>query len=1264
MYPDRKELKTELKSLVNGLIEARRLSQPRVEEIGNGEGYSRVLRKNLRSLMKIRNENISILNESVFPIFESEERLTPNEVEGLEWLCRQLLRQWPEEDLDLTLLYRASKRLMQDALLSADDDKKVISLNRHIGACYSNLNRFNRIRTSRELTEFYKNDGLKAAKILLRYLEHENYRKLCTEEGRGAVLAGSRFYLALYDTWYTTDEKTNDIRLQGLIESLKQAEDPWYIAHSPGMDWRRHKLRTLEHMGQLTENGNRWYMTPAQCRIIMDYMDEMKELWEEDEVKGEECLPRIHMELIYSRNAYYSGRKDIREYRRDLIRLYTRYANDGYDMYSVLANLFLPTEYLATIGVNIPGEPVRDMLQGVYRWITNYILSSKVNEAYSFMLEYLNAFLERFLELPGEYDFSDMVLQILAALNPPAYFHSIQMAALAKCLMTHLIRSAPEELLGIEGLRSVEEIKEKRIFLLNKAYNAALYLDVGKIPVMDTVIIYGRDRMWPEQEAIDMHPEIGADLLGKHASTVEYAQITAAHDLSRRQILDSKNGDESTKMYALICRMAAAIEGMVTIRFGVDDAGEVARDVKKEIQEGSGDSYSPCLAKLFDLPDFMRDLEFLLGQGTEDSYRNTYLLLNDVRNTQKQDVDAVLESFILRTARIRELSAPQLEDIGDPAEYGILLKQHFQEIGMLATENKRVLERHVYPLLEQGRKLSAKEAASLKRFCDDLQKGMDLGDIDQGLVYRLSGRLLQDARIRGNIGELVLRLHNHIASCYEMMHQAKRMKTAEEMTWIYREEGLGAAEEIWSFLDKNRYLKLDDESRQAVLINSRYALFFYETDYMTPGVNEKFLKGLAASYELADDPFYTENTEGYDWLYHRIRCIEYMGQSTECGNLRKFTKEQCSRITEWLGVLEGLWKTDPEKCADILPLANIRLMQQRTAYHAGLITKTQYREKMREIYLENRTYHYDFYSVFPSLDAPLELLLTYEGQESYSAEEKSELEEMYQWVISYILHATNNDSFSLLLEYFSEIIYHFVEIEGGMSFKQMGLYTMATLHPPTYIHSMLVGELARCICRHMLRLNPSVFIGINGYIDEDEVRDNAESLTELCYGAALCHDFGKIPMIDTVFVYGRKLLDSEFALLKHHPRVGEMLLAKYPSTARYSRVALGHHKWYDNTRGYPEEYDAADPEDKILTDIVAAADCMDAATDRVGRSYTGGKRPAEIIKEIIDGAGSRYSPAVAACLEDTKAQTEVVHILENVRRENYQNTFLLLKSVL
>ncbi len=1256
-------LKSELNRLVEGLIETRRLSQPRIEEIGNSEGYSRMLKKNFRGLRKVGEKNRQIIEETLLPLIEAKERLNEEEVEGLEWLCEQLLKQWPEEDLDLTLLYRASKRLLADALESDNDDRKALCLNRHIGACYSNLNRFNRIRTSREFTEIYKNEGLEAAGILLKYLEHDEYAKLMTAEARAAVLGGSRFYLALYDTWYISDEKTNELRLQGLIDCLKQAEDPWLIEHTPGLDWKKHRIRTLEHMGQLTENGNQWRMTPAQCRTIMEYMDELKSIWSEDEAEGEACLPRIHLELIMSRNGYYSGRKDITEYRRDLITLYTRYANAEYDMYSVLANLFLPAEYLATVGEDELDEFARDMQKGVYRWITNYILNSRVNEAYSFMLEYLNVFLERFLEIPGEYEFSDMVLQCLAALNPPAYFHSIQLASISKCLMAHLIRTAPEALIGADGIKDVNEVKEKKDLLLKKMYNAALYPDIGKISMMDTVIIYGRDLMWPEKEVLNLHSSMSRYLLERHSGTKAYAGIAAMHDLNYEQIQYVKSDDDPDRMYALICGMAAAIDN-IALSFNEEDKESMLKKLREEIAAGSGSKYDPALASLFDHPEVLDDIDFLLDTGTEDSYRNTYLLLNNVRNTQKQDFDSRLDGLIVRTARIRELSAPQLEDIGDPAEYGILLKQHFQEIGMLATENKRFLERNVYPLLDPGRRLSPEEAKSLARFCDELQNGKDMSDIDQSLVYRLSRRLLQEAREHGDDKAVIDQLYDHIVSCYEMMHQTKRMKTAKELVKSYREEGLNAARQIWSYLDKEKFLKLDDESKEEVLVNSRYAIFMYETDYETPGINQLFIDMILKSYRMSTDPFYVENAPDYDWTYHKLRCLEYLGQSTECGNLRGFTKEQCAMIAGLQDELLELWNSDPEKSNEVLPLLNVKLMRCRNRYYGGLSDLKEYRSELKKMYMENRSKAYDFYSVFPSLEIPVEIIISYGGQEEYSEEEKKEIEEIYSWVINYVFHATNSDAFSLLLEYYGELIYNFIEIEGGTSFKQMGLYSMAAMHPPTYIHSGLVGELSRCICRHMLRINPAAFIGINGYDNEREVAENSYGISELCYEAGLCHDFGKLLMIDTIFVYGRKLLDPEYALLKHHPRVGAMLLEKYPSTKRYSRIALGHHKWYDSSKGYPEEFDAKDPEDKILVDIVAVADCMDAATDTVGRSYTGGKRPAEIIKEIIEEAGSRYSPEVAACLEDPKAQADLIYILENVRRRNYQKTFLMLKSVL
>ncbi len=54
-------------------------------------------------------------------------------------------------------------------------------------------------------------------------------------------------------------------------------------------------------------------------------------------------------------------------------------------------------------------------------------------------------------------------------------------------------------------------------------------------------------------------------------------------------------------------------------------------------------------------------------------------------------------------------------------------------------------------------------------------------------------------------------------------------------------------------------------------------------------------------------------------------------------------------------------------------------------------------------------------------------------------------------------------------------------------------------------------------------------------------------------------------------------------------------------------VCDSEHLWYDGSRGYPAAFDTSQSPLKVIIDIVAIADCMDAATDSVGRSYNRGK---------------------------------------------------------
>ena len=112
-----------------------------------------------------------------------------------------------------------------------------------------------------------------------------------------------------------------------------------------------------------------------------------------------------------------------------------------------------------------------------------------------------------------------------------------------------------------------------------------------------------------------------------------------------------------------------------------------------------------------------------------------------------------------------------------------------------------------------------------------------------------------------------------------------------------------------------------------------------------------------------------------------------------------------------------------------------------------------------------------------------------------------------------------------------------------------------------------------------------------------------EDLVGFVRRCALIHDIGKTKITDIVNTQGRRLWDSEFIGIKHHPGFGADMLKKDSNLMRYCDVVLGHHKFYDGTAGYPESFDNTKSAYRIIVDLITICDCIDAATDHLGRNY-------------------------------------------------------------
>ncbi|MBR4175472.1 MAG: UvrB/UvrC motif-containing protein [Lachnospiraceae bacterium] len=414
--------------------------------------------------------------------------------------------------------------------------------------------------------------------------------------------------------------------------------------------------------------------------------------------------------------------------------------------------------------------------------------------------------------------------------------------------------------------------------------------------------------------------------------------------------------------------------------------------------------------------------------------------------------------------------------------------------------------------------------------------------------------------------------------------------------------------------------------------------------------------------EIAEDDFYKKAVPGFDWRYFKFRVLEYYMQNTEMNNYRGFSDEQLKAICKKADEMNYVCQNTPDYYREIIGYSTLPILIARCRYLGGEIDKKLYLEMLMQSYKKRDRLTFSTDGCFYNMLVPLEIICQMNPYE-LNMEEVSLLEEIYDNICAYIFRFAGDSALSFELENVSEIIRRYIEVPSGVLFKDFVLQIIAAIHPPTYIHSQMVGQLTECFCYHLINKNPEIFVGMPGIENVDDVYKKRSHIVDYAYNAALCHDFGKAFIMDTIFVYGRRLLDFEFDIIKAHPEVGYMLLSNNESTRKYADVARGHHKWYDDTKGYPENVKTVDSPYKVIIDIVQCADCMDAATDSVGRSYNQGKTLANFIKEIKADSGSRYAPFLAPLFDDPMVYQDVEYLLDEQRAKNYERTYSLLREV-
>ncbi len=327
----------------------------------------------------------------------------------------------------------------------------------------------------------------------------------------------------------------------------------------------------------------------------------------------------------------------------------------------------------------------------------------------------------------------------------------------------------------------------------------------------------------------------------------------------------------------------------------------------------------------------------------------------------------------------------------------------------------------------------------------------------------------------------------------------------------------------------------------------------------------------------------------------------------------------------------------------------------------GKITEKEYYEKLYEYYreepwqkLEDEVgYSYNYNNLIQMM--PLFLPELFEGAEKFQFKWNNKLKKDVTWYYT-SFPRTGNKAYidRIIVNEMMDLLSHYNSLEALELYEHIMLVRQGS----TEIHVRGVAKLVKEIAEAIIKRKPEYVVGMLGTETPEQVVEHRDEILQLLHQGALQHDRGKLFISTTVSMQVRKLTDQEFENIKKHPEYGLYGREQYQGLKKYANVILGHHKYYNGQGGYPENFDNQACMDKFAIDLITICDCLDAATDTLGRNYMKGKDVATVLDEMNAGKGVRYSPEIVDfIMDDEDIIKKLVEITSEGRKDTYYEVY-------
>lgn len=578
-------------------------------------------------------------------------------------------------------------------------------------------------------------------------------------------------------------------------------------------------------------------------------------------------------------------------------------------------------------------------------------------------------------------------------------------------------------------------------------------------------------------------------------------------------------------------------------------------------------------------------------------------------------------------------------------QYSAQLLEDSEQIARLSERNMELLRDGLFPMLDDLFHASAEPLKELEEFSFQLFNGV--AELDVGLFCHIHQALLSLAR-----------------------HNQDRAATIRALYWL----GMGRN----SLVSKLVGLEIDDTDQYAQRMRlcfteaAAYLKYFDEIEdtetrsyilrcranvalgqFRSPAEKIKLVK---KTLQILQDKDYQEKAPELPWDRFIYLTHQNMSSSISYSKEKVMTPQDLADIMESAYIVYQHQFQEAERLHK-QPPAKSSFVYYAIEYYCGFYDLEHLLVLMEGLLDQADPTDYSPDGIYRMISLPA-FYAQYLRQYPERIPQREEyVEGLYRRMLDYVDRCPGDAEDRSLFLYFRQVSYTYVETENGVPygvFLQKLLLRFAT---DIYFHAQMVGDAAQVLCGLILEDDPGFFDDIDFIHAIQDPTQKRREVLDFAMGCGMFHDVGKLSVFELYSRTARQWFEGEYEMSQLHTIAGEALLSAHRSTSRYAPSALGHHAWYDGSRGYPAAYKRLECPARQMVDVIGLIDWLEAITNSA-QVYDGQAQTFDqAIQTAIGLEGRRFSPLLTARLRDKRVTERIRQAFDEGRQNAYHQMY-------